>query len=68
VVPDAVIQDFSRALGVNAADGSDMDVDDGKVEGFDRVNKKVKELMRQGYSGSQILSQVSGPPEMGGTG
>lgn len=31
----------------------------GKVKGFDGVRKKVKELMREGYSASQILLQAS---------
>jgi len=36
-----------------------MDVDDGlRVKGFERIKKKVKELMREGYSASQILSQL----------
>jgi replication factor C subunit 2/4 len=60
VVPDNVINDFARALGVDVA-GS-MDVDDSyggaKTSGFDRIKNKVKELMRDGYSASQILSQV----------
>jgi len=37
-----------------------MDVDDGgqKVKGFEDIKKKVKGLMREGYSASQILSQL----------
>lgn len=59
-MPGNVINDFARTLGVDVA-GS-MDVDDdyagGKTNGFDGIKKKVKELMREGYSASQILSQV----------
>jgi replication factor C subunit 2/4 len=60
VVPDGIVVDFARALGVDSA-GEAMDVDDGlkKVKGFERIKKKVKELIREGYSASQILSQVS---------
>ena len=54
-----VINDFARTLGVDVAGAGQMDVDDGAtVGGFDGVNKKVKELMREGYPASQILSQV----------
>ncbi|KAG1754423.1 P-loop containing nucleoside triphosphate hydrolase protein, partial [Suillus lakei] len=41
---------------------ADMDVDDlpakGKLKGFDAVQKKVKGIMREGYSASQTLSQL----------
>ncbi|EGN95487.1 hypothetical protein SERLA73DRAFT_60040 [Serpula lacrymans var. lacrymans S7.3] len=59
VVPDAVVHDFAKTLGVEIV--GDMDVDnDGrkKTRGFDAVQAKVKELMRQGYSASQIVSQL----------
>jgi replication factor C subunit 2/4 len=58
-VPNAIIVDFVRALGVESA-GEDMDVDGGPrgAKGFEGIKKKVKELMREGYSASQILSQV----------
>lgn len=60
MVPDGVVVDFARALGVDSV-GEAMDVDDGlrKVKGFEGIKKKVKELIREGYSASQILSQVS---------
>jgi replication factor C subunit 2/4 len=61
VVPTAVINDFARTLGVPIDE--DMDMDDlpanGKLKGFHAVQKKVKDIIRQGYSASQILSQVS---------
>jgi replication factor C subunit 2/4 len=61
VVPTAVVNDFARTLGVPVDE--DMDMDDlpanGKLKGFHAVQKKIKEIMRQGYSASQILSQVS---------
>ena len=62
MVPDAVVVDFARALGVENA-GEEMDVDDGpkKMKGFEGVKKQVKALMREGYSALQILSQVSTP-------
>jgi replication factor C subunit 2/4 len=53
------VVDFARALGVEST-GEDMDVDDApSVKGFEGIKKKVKELIRKGYSASQILSQVS---------
>lgn len=61
VVPTAVINDFARTLGVPIVE--DMDIDDlpanGKLKGFNAVQKKVKGIMREGYSASQTLSQVS---------
>lgn len=60
VVPTAVINDFARTLGVPIVE--DMDVDDlpanGKLKGFNAVQKKVKGIMREGYSASQTLSQL----------
>lgn len=59
MVPDSVITDFARVLGVEVAD--DMDVDEAprqKQNGFDPIQKKVKFLMREGYSATQIISQV----------
>lgn len=61
VVPDGVIVGFAKILGVEGVAGN-MDVDMNgisKAEGFDGIKKKVKELMREGYSASQILSQAS---------
>lgn len=59
VVPDAVVADFARTLGVESASDA-MDVDNGcqTLKGFEEVKKKVKGLMREGYSGTQILMQV----------
>ncbi|KAI0646869.1 replication factor C [Trametes meyenii] len=67
VVPDAVVVNFAAALGVERIGGGghgmdvDMDVDpEGRMKapGFDRVRKKVKEVIREGYSASQIISQL----------
>ncbi|THH14720.1 hypothetical protein EW146_g5663 [Bondarzewia mesenterica] len=75
VVPDAVVHDFARALGIEVLPSSgsnetDMDVDmDGAahekttgksrtLRGFDLIRGKVKALIREGYSASQILSQL----------
>lgn len=60
VVPNAVINDFARVLGIEIDDG--MDMDDGsrqKQGGFDPIRRKVTSLMREGFSASQIISQVS---------
>ncbi|KAG2365760.1 P-loop containing nucleoside triphosphate hydrolase protein [Suillus spraguei] len=60
VVPTAVINDFARTLGVSVVE--EMDVDDlpanKKLKGFNAVQKKVKSIMREGYSASQTLSQL----------
>lgn len=60
VVPSAVINDFAKTLGISVVE--DMDVDDlptnWKLKGFNAVQKKVKGIMREGYSASQTLSQV----------
>ncbi len=59
VVPDAVINDFARAVGIEVEDA--MEVDDAakrKQVGFEPIQNKVKFVMREGYSASQILSQV----------
>lgn len=62
VVPDNVINGVGRVLGVEI-DGDNMDVDSNnqktKLSPFDSVQRKVKELMREGYSAAQLLSQVS---------
>jgi replication factor C subunit 2/4 len=61
VVPDEVINDFARSLGIEVFSDSGMDVDlalSSTLKGFDRIREAVKHLMREGYSASQILSQV----------
>ena len=61
VLPDAVVVDFATTLGIEPI-GGDIDIEmngTNKVKGFDGVRKKVKELMREGYSASQILLQAS---------
>lgn len=60
VVPDSVINGFAGSLGVEVSNNS-MDVDEStpvKAKGFDDVRSKVKGLMREGYSASQVLTQV----------
>ncbi|GLB35371.1 putative P-loop containing nucleoside triphosphate hydrolase protein [Lyophyllum shimeji] len=59
VVPEAVINDFARTLGIDV-EGA-MQVDDSakpKDGSFGSIQKKVKELMREGFSATQILSQL----------
>ncbi|GBE82409.1 replication factor C [Sparassis latifolia] len=61
VVPNHVIHDFAATLGVEVVSPDAMNVDDGakaKRKGFDEVRKNVKGLIREGYSASQILSQL----------
>ncbi|KAJ8078582.1 Subunit of heteropentameric Replication factor C (RF-C) [Marasmius tenuissimus] len=55
VVPDDVIDDFARALGIEVSGGMDVDV---KAPRFDMIKKKAKEICREGYSATQVLSQV----------
>ncbi len=60
VVPDKVINDFARALGMDI-DDDEMDIDEvmsKKASNFSVIQKKVKSIVREGYSASQILSQV----------
>jgi replication factor C subunit 2/4 len=60
VVPDHVINGFASTLGIEIS-ASDMDVDDSDkkvAKGFDSIRKKVRGLMREGYSAAQLLSQV----------
>lgn len=62
VVRSSVIHDFGTTLGVEVISNDAMDVDSSngvKAKGFDAVRKKVKGIIRQGYSASQIISQVS---------
>ena len=59
VVPDTVINDFARVLGIEVDDA--MDTDDAPKQqkvGFDPIRREVTMLMREGYSASQIISQV----------
>lgn len=64
VVPNAVVTDFARTLGIEVSGSNGaMDVDmDGqklaKAKGFDDIKKKVRQIVREGYSASQLLSQV----------
>ncbi|EIM90431.1 P-loop containing nucleoside triphosphate hydrolase protein [Stereum hirsutum FP-91666 SS1] len=66
VVPDAVINNFARSLGievVNTEEGEEMDVDmdadqSTKLKGFDLIRNKVRAMMREGYSASQVLTQL----------
>ncbi|KAH8833537.1 P-loop containing nucleoside triphosphate hydrolase protein [Flagelloscypha sp. PMI_526] len=56
VIPTVVIQGLSRVLGIPHEDGMDLDLP--KDSGFDRVKKKVKEVIREGYSASQLIEQL----------
>lgn len=59
MVPEAIINDFATTLGIEV-EGA-MDIDGAAKLGdksFGSIQGKVKELMREGYSATQILSQV----------
>ncbi|KAE9406422.1 P-loop containing nucleoside triphosphate hydrolase protein [Gymnopus androsaceus JB14] len=56
VVPDGVINDFVQSLGIDMDTGMQVDIL-GKAS-FDRIRNKVREIIREGYSAMQILSQV----------
>ena len=56
-MPDEVVNKFAASLGI---EGSDMDVDGvSRAKGFDEIKRKVKGIVREGYSASQLLTQVS---------
>ena len=69
VVPDAVVRKFAQTLGIDVPlDGSrNKDVEMGDAtspatgtsrRGFDLIRGTVRSLIREGYSASQILTQV----------
>lgn len=60
-VPDSVIEGFASVLGLESSRADGMDIDDQptRSKNFDGVRSKVKELVKNGYSGSQVLSQVN---------
>ena len=58
VVPDPVINDFARVLGIDIGDEMDIDLPQRQHVGFEPIKSKVKFLMREGYSATQILLQV----------
>lgn len=70
VVPSRVVSSFAAVLGIEPdnIDDDGMEVDNEnpgqarlpRASGFDDVKNQVKLIMRQGYSGSQMLSQVRG--------
>ncbi|KXN82551.1 Replication factor C subunit 2 [Leucoagaricus sp. SymC.cos] len=57
VVPDKAVNDFARALGIEVND-DEMDVDNNTEANFTTIQKKVKAIVREGYSATQILSQI----------
>lgn len=58
VVPNSVVSSFANTIGIETE--TDMDTDDkDQRKGFEPIKKKVKDLTMEGYSASQILSQVS---------
>jgi replication factor C subunit 2/4 len=61
VVPNAAVNDFARTLGIDIEGDIQMDnvPADPKRESFDAIRKKVRSMMREGYSASQLLAQVS---------
>jgi len=69
IVPNTVVRKFAQTLGIDVPlNGSgDDDVEMGDVtpettttalRGFDLIRETVKSLIREGYSASQILTQV----------
>lgn len=60
VVPDAVVRNFAQVLGIEQDDG--MDIDDAPKSpktDYKSIQNQVKFLMREGYSATQIISQVN---------
>jgi replication factor C subunit 2/4 len=58
VVPDSVINHFARTIGIEIDDG-DMNIDVDLKSNFTAIQKNVKAIIREGYSATQILTQVS---------
>ncbi|KAF9009376.1 P-loop containing nucleoside triphosphate hydrolase protein [Cyathus striatus] len=58
VVPDSVINDFARTISIEIPGAMEVDYTQHKHGSFDSINFKVKHLMREGYSATQILSQL----------
>lgn len=67
IVPNSVVRKFAQALGIDVSlsrtGGEDVEMDDVTPEttalrGFDLIRGTVKSLVREGYSASQILTQV----------
>lgn len=69
VVPDAVVRRFAQTLGVevslNGSGDEDVEMADAvssttttTLRGFDLIRETVRSLIREGYSASQILTQV----------
>lgn len=58
VVPDKIVNGLARTLGVEI-ESEDMDLDEDSKFNFSTIQKKVKAIIREGYSATQILSQVS---------
>ena len=60
VVPDAVVNDFAAVLGIEIEGGMDVDSTGRRNQNsFDPIRNKVKALIREGFSATQILTQVS---------
>ncbi|EJU05504.1 P-loop containing nucleoside triphosphate hydrolase protein [Dacryopinax primogenitus] len=57
VIPNAVVNRFAKALGVEVDGDVDMDID-ARKQGFDGVRNAVQELVMGGYSATQVLSQL----------
>jgi replication factor C subunit 2/4 len=59
VVPDDVVNGFAATLGLDVGYSNDMNnASKPLTKGFDNIRAKVRELMREGYSAAQILTQV----------
>ena len=61
VVQTSVINDFAVTLGVELVSADAMEAESNalRAKNFDAIRKTVKGIIRQGYSASQVLSQVS---------
>ncbi|KAJ7489876.1 P-loop containing nucleoside triphosphate hydrolase protein [Mycena galericulata] len=58
VVPDPVVHDFAAVLGIEMEGAMAVDQPKGTQKGFGSIQKKVKALMREGYSATQLLTQI----------
>ncbi|KAF9452238.1 P-loop containing nucleoside triphosphate hydrolase protein [Macrolepiota fuliginosa MF-IS2] len=58
VVPDKIVNDLARTLGIDIDDDMDMDSSMPPKFNFSAIQKKVKGIIREGYSATQVLSQL----------
>lgn len=60
VIPDSVINSLASTLGISIDDEMDVDDTAKRANGaFEPIRRRVKRIIRDGYSATQVISQVS---------